>query len=161
MNAPAIHSCAMRLAGPVIAVVIAWGSYAAADPVRPLPDAVWRRDVLVGDDDHMCSIRADRTVMCWGRNLSGEVGDVTRTPHPIPIIVPGVADAIAIGANGTTSCAIIASHRVWCWGSGDAADQAPHAIAGITDAAELALTASDACAAQGRRGVVLANRQSE
>ncbi len=132
----------MRL---VIALAIAWSSYAAADPATRLPHTVWRRDVLVSGNDHMCAIRGDRSVMCWGRNLAGEVGDPTLTAHPIPIIVPGVTDAVAIGASDTTSCAIVATHRVWCWGSGDPADQAPHAITGITDAAELALTASEAC----------------
>ncbi len=129
----------------VVALALAWASRAAADPVKPLPDAVWRRDVLVGSDHHMCTIRGDRSVMCWGMNVYGEVGEPTRTAHPIPIVVPGVAGVLSLGASDSMTCAVDGDRHVWCWGGFQADTSAPHRIAGLDDAAELALTLTVAC----------------
>lgn len=69
-------------------------------------------------DFHSCALMNDATVMCWGRNRSGELGDGTDADHLTPTRVVGVANVseIALGAN--FSCARTKEGAVTCWGSG-------------------------------------------
>jgi len=70
-----------------------------------------------------CALLVDRTLRCWGNNFSGEVGDGTDVSRAAPVTVvdsdgtgalPGVVDV----ASGTSStCAVLASGLVKCWGS--------------------------------------------
>ena len=73
---------------------------------------------LACGDFHTCAIMKDRTVRCWGRNKSGELGDGTDTDQVRPTPVKNLADVeeLALGAN--FSCARLADKTVKCWGSG-------------------------------------------
>jgi formylglycine-generating enzyme required for sulfatase activity/alpha-tubulin suppressor-like RCC1 family protein len=71
--------------------------------------------------DHVCALKSDSSVVCWGRNGSGQLGDGTTTPHYTPAAVRTAGGAalsgivqVAVG-NGTT-CAVTSDARVLCWG---------------------------------------------
>jgi alpha-tubulin suppressor-like RCC1 family protein len=66
--------------------------------------------------DFTCALLSDRTVACWGKNYTGELGDVTGANSPTPVAVPGVHDAVAISAGYYGGCAALASGQVECWG---------------------------------------------
>ena len=59
------------------------------DPESP---ALPLRDVLeiAAGGGHACARRMDRTVVCWGRNTSGQLGDGTRTSRRSPVVVMGL-----------------------------------------------------------------------
>ncbi|HEV3192164.1 MAG TPA: hypothetical protein VGY54_16745 [Polyangiaceae bacterium] len=65
--------------------------------------------------DHGCAVSKGRAV-CWGRASRGQLGDGTRYLHELPVRVPGVEDAVAIGAGSTFACAARASGKLTCWG---------------------------------------------
>ncbi len=68
---------------------------------------------------HRCGRKSDGTVLCWGDNGSGQLGDNTTTPDLIPKTVPGLGGVIDIEAGLYHNCALINDGTVRCWGRGD------------------------------------------
>ena len=65
-----------------------------------------------------CARLGNGNVMCWGANLSGELGDGTRNygRHPEPVKVQKVAHAADV-SEGSVGCVALAGGSVKCWGS--------------------------------------------
>lgn len=67
---------------------------------------------------HTCALLTDRTVKCWGRNASGQLGDGTTTNRLAPTNVTGLGGPVqAIVAGQSTTCAILVSGQLQCWGT--------------------------------------------
>jgi hypothetical protein len=75
---------------------------------------------------HVCALRSDGRVYCWGLDAMGQLGDgplvlgesdlsLTRIT---PVAVPGLDDAKAISATMFASCAMTSRGEVYCWGEG-------------------------------------------
>ncbi|MFK8003382.1 MAG: RCC1 domain-containing protein [Polyangiales bacterium] len=73
-------------------------------------------DIAVGDY-HTCAVVGAR-VLCFGRNVSGQLGDGTTTSRSTPTPVPGLSDVSRVFASGLTTCALNSSGEVHCWGVG-------------------------------------------
>src|SRR5262245_31833383 len=92
---------------------------------RVVPGLDEVRQLAVGGS-HACALRRDGSVWCWGSNWQGELG-VGKDPrvtaacrHDLPcarapVPVPGIR-ARAIAAGGNSSCAVLDSGQVACWG---------------------------------------------
>jgi alpha-tubulin suppressor-like RCC1 family protein len=72
--------------------------------------------IEVGDGTHALAIKRDGTVWAWGRNVEGQLGDGTTSPHLTPIQVSGLTNVVAIAAGGAHSLAVKADGTVWSWG---------------------------------------------
>jgi alpha-tubulin suppressor-like RCC1 family protein len=80
-------------------------------------------------EDHTCAVLsgAVRTVLCWGREGDGRLGQVGLAPNnnigddesPADYDPIGLADEsiVAVTAGDTHSCAVTTAGRVRCWGS--------------------------------------------
>jgi alpha-tubulin suppressor-like RCC1 family protein len=56
-------------------------------------------------------------VKCWGRNYSGQLGDVSTTDRLTPVDVVGLANEVtAVSAGSNHTCALLTSGAVKCWG---------------------------------------------
>lgn len=71
-------------------------------------------------NNHQCAIRSDGSMVCWGANSAGQVGDSTSgtnrsTPTAVTSLASGV---IASATGGTHTCAIKSDNSLWCWGNG-------------------------------------------
>ena len=72
-----------------------------------------------------CALSTSNTVYCWGRNLSGELGNGTTTNASTPSLVAAPAGVRfnAFSADGVHGCAIAnvgtATGDVYCWGVND------------------------------------------
>ena len=64
-------------------------------------------------------------VYAWGDNAAGQLGTGDRTPHLMPVPVPGLTRAIAVAAGGYQSLALEADGTVVAWG-GDIAAASSH-----------------------------------
>jgi alpha-tubulin suppressor-like RCC1 family protein/subtilisin family serine protease len=62
------------------------------------------------------ALMSDGTVMAWGKNASGQLGDGTTTDRTSPVQVQGLANVIAIDAGNDFSLALKADGTVWGWG---------------------------------------------
>ncbi len=66
---------------------------------------------------HVCGVRADGTAFCWGDNSDGQLGTGTQLDSSIPVTVPGISDALEIGAGPVHTC-VRRTSGVSCWGAG-------------------------------------------
>ena len=101
-----------------------------------------------------CALKTDGSVMCWGKNSTGTLGDGTNTQRNIPTQVSGLTagtvKALTAGANHT--CALKTDGSVVCWGSnyygqgGNGADTTryiPTQVSGLTAGTVKEITAGD------------------
>jgi len=70
-------------------------------------------------DTHICVLRNNNTVSCWGRNEQGQLGDGTNTDNiNTPVTVVNATDAIAITSGSGHTCIIRKPNgNIACWGS--------------------------------------------
>ncbi len=106
---------------------------------------------------HTCARTQAGEVYCWGRNESGAIGDGTNVDRTTPTLVPGIA-AVDIAAGGSwfhdTTCAVLQSGAVRCWGSnglgqvgdGTTIDRSLPASVPLRGAVEVATAAENSCA---------------
>lgn len=67
---------------------------------------------------HTSALFADGSVMCWGRNDSGQLGNGSTASSLAPIsVLLGGSTAVAIDSGVTHSCAVLQDGVVRCWGS--------------------------------------------
>ena len=81
-----------------------------------------QRTVVVGDPialgaSHTCALKPDNTVVCWGYNGRGALGNGSLTSQSIPTAVPGLTGVTAISSGGEHTCALKGDRTVVCWGS--------------------------------------------
>lgn len=70
---------------------------------------------LVGGVVHTLALNGNGSVMAYGRNLYGQLGDGTSTNRWAPVPVLGLDDALAVSASHH-SLALRANGTVWAWG---------------------------------------------
>ena len=115
------------------------------------------RQLMSAGYAHLCTIWQLGNVICWGRNLEGQLGLAVQddvpflvAPHEVPL--NGVIDVVV---SGNHSCVIRYDHRVSCWGqnsfgqlgSGDTISRSePTTISSLTDVKQLALGMNHTCA---------------
>lgn len=75
-----------------------------------------------------CAVRTDGSVQCWGDNSYGQLGSGTTAPALSPAGVVGLSGPVAslsmgyatgsgLGAQASSTCALLVSGTVQCWGS--------------------------------------------
>lgn len=121
------HTCA-RLAkgnvkcwsGAVDKAVRRWrsdGQPAQSDPpATVLPEGA--QEIVCGRA-HACARLEDATVVCWGSNTSGQLGDGTRTSRDNPNEVHDLRNVARLALGREFSCALRTDGSVACWGSQD------------------------------------------
>jgi len=65
---------------------------------------------------HVCALRSDATVVCWGSGGVGQLGDGRKVQSVDPVRVVGLDGVEAIAAGDFHTCALLKSGAVWCWG---------------------------------------------
>ena len=69
---------------------------------------------------HTMVILEDGSLMGWGSNNHGQLGDGTneRQPSPVPVIgLPLTVLQLSVGSSHT--CAVLSDHSAWCWGKNE------------------------------------------
>jgi alpha-tubulin suppressor-like RCC1 family protein len=93
-----------------------------ASPAEAAPPLLDVREVAAGYQ-HTCALMDDGTARCWGRNEFGQLGDATlderTSPTPVRAVAgPGILRRITqIDAGWGTTCALLESTQVRCWGN--------------------------------------------
>ena len=116
------HTCAVLATGQVKC----WGDntqwqLGATSPrhsSRPILTGVGPATQVAAGRSHSCAILIQGEVTCWGDNRTSQTG-VQREPRAkptLPVMVPGVAGALAVAAGDEHSCAVQRDGQLLCWG---------------------------------------------
>jgi alpha-tubulin suppressor-like RCC1 family protein len=70
---------------------------------------------VAAGDDHSMALKRDGTIVSWGGNKFGQLGDGTTVDRTTPAPVPGIGKVIAIAAD-SFSVAVLADGRALSWG---------------------------------------------
>ena len=67
---------------------------------------------------HTVALRSDGTVVAWGNNLYGQLGDGTKTERNSPVEVHGLngVTAVSVGEDGYHTVALKSDGTVVAWG---------------------------------------------
>jgi alpha-tubulin suppressor-like RCC1 family protein len=119
------HTCALTSAGSVLC----WGSITRGQLGN---DATWPYDsgmpvavsglssgvtAIAAGGDHTCALTSAGSVLCWGANEFGQLGNGSTTDSHVPVAVSGLSSGVtAIAAGLYHTCARIADGSVQCWG---------------------------------------------
>ncbi len=72
---------------------------------------------VVAGDNHTCVMDHYGSVLCWGDNSRGQLGDGSNVDSTTPVAVTGLTNNVdAIAASGDHTCALTTGGGVKCWG---------------------------------------------
>ena len=66
--------------------------------------------------NHTCGITLDRTTLCWGLNVFGQLGDGTQLNRLAPTLVLGGVALQSVGTGESFSCGLSTTGKAYCWG---------------------------------------------
>ena len=66
--------------------------------------------------DFSCARRTDGSVVCWGDNIDGQLGNDSTTDSTSPVVVQGVSGATQLTCGSDFACAIVTGGTMKCWG---------------------------------------------
>ena len=119
-------------------------------------------DISVGSK-HSCALLQGGSIICWGDNSAGQLGNSAYEESSTPVTVSGISDAIAISSGARHNCAIRRNNNVVCWGFGDFgilgngkthSSYEPVEVIGISDAIKISSGGSHSCAVRMNKNVV-------
>jgi alpha-tubulin suppressor-like RCC1 family protein len=151
-----LHNCALTASNQVWC----WGynhdgmlgdgtiSQGQSTPVR-VPEVDGALEVACGGH-HTCVRMSDGSVLCFGRNDEGQLGDGTLDSRPQPAPMAGVHSATRLSLREDTTCVLLASGEVTCagtiLGNEPSTNAAPTLVGGLANIVELRLGTRHACA---------------
>jgi len=97
--------------------------YGSPDVVRPARVGSERWRLVAVGQGHVCAVRADGRVLCWGRNspLQLELGlgsaEPGQTREPTETMITGTY--VSLSASQHHSCGVRDDGTLWCWGGNE------------------------------------------
>jgi len=123
------------------------GLTAARVPWPAQVDGVTGVTQMAARGAHTLARRTDGTVIGWGSNTSGQIGDGTLTNRPLAVPASGLSSITAVTVGTTHSLALKSDGTVWSFGANHAGQlgdgtttgrSTPAAIAGLTTVTAIA-----------------------
>jgi len=68
---------------------------------------------------HTCFVKSTGQLYCWGWNVSGQIGDNSKTDRLSPYAVSGMTSVTQVAAGDGVTCALKSDNTMWCWGQDD------------------------------------------
>ncbi len=93
------------------------GQFYTCEPTPAAIPALTGVDAIAAGSNHALALLTDGTVVAWGMNNAGELGDGTQQQSAVPVSVSGLAGVAAIGAGSDDSIALLRDGTVMDWGS--------------------------------------------
>lgn len=109
--------------------------------------------ILTNWRSHSCAID-DGSVVCWGYNGQGQVGDGTNVDRARPTPIE-LSDVSSLSAGGRHTCAATDDGTLWCWGDddfgqlgvpGEEAQTSPQRVGAISNVVQVCAGQDHTCA---------------
>ncbi len=107
------HNTSGQLGDNTVATKTLPGPVLSSDEVTPLTGI----KAIAAGGKHTLAIASDNTVVAWGSNTYGQLGNGTKTTSRLPVPVSVLTDVTAIAAGGEFSLALDSNGNVWAWGN--------------------------------------------
>jgi alpha-tubulin suppressor-like RCC1 family protein len=118
-----VHTCALTAAGGVLC----WGYNLegelgnGTDSMQTTPTAVSGSETgvvaITTGTKHACALTTAGSVLCWGWNAGGQLGDGTTTDRWTPTAAGGLGRGVAaIAAGRAHTCGLTTVGGIVCWG---------------------------------------------
>jgi alpha-tubulin suppressor-like RCC1 family protein len=117
------HSLALLSNG----TVLAWGSNEAGQlgtankatksALPAMVKGLTGVKAIAAGSEHSLALLSNGTVMSWGANTEGQLGDGRTTNTNAPVAIQGLSGVSAIAAGGEHSLALLSNGTVMSWGS--------------------------------------------
>jgi alpha-tubulin suppressor-like RCC1 family protein len=119
---------------------------------------------IAGGGNQSLALLSNGTVMAWGENKAGQLGDGTTNGSDVPVPVSGLSGVVAIAAGFSHSLALLGNGTVMAWGAnsegqlGDgttSGSDVPVPVSGLSGVAAIAASGSHSLALL-KNGTVMA-----
>ena len=74
-------------------------------------------DKIVSGSEFSCALLQDKTVKCWGRNDSGQLGLSGTSDQVVPTTVQALTNVQDLTAGYNFACALTTTQNIFCWGA--------------------------------------------
>ena len=134
------HQCAVLSSGSIMCWGNNWagqlgdGTTATSNVPVVVSGITIASSVAASGYYHTCGLLSSGSIMCWGYNEYGQLGNGTWTNSSIPAFVSGITDAIEVSAAAVHTCALLSSGSIMCWGDDS---NIPDFVSGITTASSV------------------------
>jgi alpha-tubulin suppressor-like RCC1 family protein len=106
--------------------------------------------------NYSLALRSNGTVVAWGGNEAGQLGDGNTEESEVPVQVKGLTGVTAIAASGEHSLALLSSGKVMAWGAGEHGQLGnSHASNSLVPVAVQGITTATAVAAGGEHSLAV------
>jgi alpha-tubulin suppressor-like RCC1 family protein len=99
-------------------LMLAAGCGSDSGGAAPIPPNALRAAMVSAGSEHTCATTSTGVTYCWGKNVSGELGDGTTTSRATAARVTGGIAFTSVSTGEADSCALASgSGTAYCWGS--------------------------------------------
>jgi len=106
---------AIRYLGRSAALAATTAALSLASPDQARADTTF--PLISAGGYHVCTVKNDGELWCWGWNAAGQLGDGTNTDKYFPWQITSVGkNAVEIAAGYDHTCARMKDGSLWCWG---------------------------------------------
>jgi alpha-tubulin suppressor-like RCC1 family protein len=101
-----------------VGTVECWGQSGVASTPEPIQALSGVTQTAISDDGSgfACADLANRSVVCWGANNLGQLGDGTTVTSGTPETVSNLNSATNVSTGDEFACALLTGGSVDCWG---------------------------------------------
>jgi alpha-tubulin suppressor-like RCC1 family protein len=113
----ALRNVSARLLVMRLSRSLSWASLIPLFCLIAAPTLALAATPMVGCHFHCIALKSDGTVVAWGDNSYGQLGDGTTTKRFSPVVVPGLTGVVSVAAGGSHSLALKSDGTVMAWGA--------------------------------------------
>jgi alpha-tubulin suppressor-like RCC1 family protein len=132
------------------------GGFEAYSPVPVAVSGLEFVSAVSAGGNHSLALLADGTVVAWGDNENGQLGNGSTLTSNVPVAVSGLTHVKAIAAGGSHSLALLSNGTVMAWGDDESGQlgngataesvETPVAVKGLTGVKAIAAGGSHSLA---------------